>query len=93
MLNQSFCELFLSFDHGFNTIVHILDKGNFGTAKSAAVRDVIDVVVGLGVFTVSTTDLYVVLVSDSLEVCLLLSKVGQVDVDTCAKSGTEVSRA
>jgi len=41
----------------------------------------------------STSDLNVVFVSDSLEFLLLLSKVGQVNVYTSAKSSTKVGWA
>jgi len=50
-------------------------------------------VVSFGVLTMGTTDLYVVLVGNSLELLLLLTKVRQVDVYTCAKGSTKVGRA
>ena len=65
-------ETFLSLDHGFNTVVHVLDEVDFGTAKSAEVGNVEDAVVSLSVLSVGTTDLDVVLVSDCLELVFFL---------------------
>ena len=77
----------LSFDHGLDTVVHVLNEGGLGATESADVGDVVDVVVGLGVLAVSTANLHEVLVSNSLESFLVLTQVGEVDVD----GGTEGS--
>ena len=50
-------------------------------------------VVSLGVLTVSTSDLDVVLVGDGLELLLLVSELGQLDVDGGAETGSEVGGA
>ena len=65
-------ETFLSLDHGFNTVVHVLDEVDFGTAKSAKVGNVEDTIVSLSVLSVGSTDLDVVLVSDCLELVFFL---------------------
>ena len=65
-------ETFLSLDHGFNTVVHVLDEVDFGTAKSAKVGNVEDAIVSLSVLSVGSTDLDVVLVSDCLELVFFL---------------------
>jgi hypothetical protein len=72
---------FFSFDHSFYTIVHILDEVNFRSAQSALVRNIINVVVSLGVFAVSSSDLNMEPISNGFELRLLLAKQGQVDVD------------
>lgn len=55
---------FLSMDHGFNAIIHVLNEVNFGASKSAEVGNVEDAIVSFGVLSVGSTDLDVVLVSD-----------------------------
>ena len=65
-------ETFLSLDHGFYTVVHVLDEVDFGTAKSAKVGNVEDAIVSLSVLSVGSTDLDVVLVSDCLELVFFL---------------------
>ena len=65
-------ETFLSLNHGFNAVVHVLDEVNFGTTESAEVGNVEDAVVSLSVLSVGTTDLDVVLVSDCLELVFFL---------------------
>ena len=50
-------------------------------------------VVSLGVLTVSTTDLDVVLVSNSLELLLLVAELGESDVDGGTETGSEVGWA
>ena len=64
-----------------------------GTAEAALVGDVISAIVSLGVLSVDTSDLHVVLVSDSLEAGLVLAKKWQLHVHGGAHSGTEVGRA
>ena len=86
-------EFLLSGDHSLDTVVHVLHKVLFGAAEAAAVRDVVGAVVGLGVLTVDTADLDVVLVSDSLEGLHVLGELGELDVDGGAKGGTEVGGA
>ena len=86
-------ELLLSIDHGFDTVVHVLDKVDFGTAQSAEVGDVEDAIVSLSVLTVGTTDLDVVLVGNSLELSLLFGKLGELNVNGSAHSSTKVGWA
>ena len=49
--------------------------------ESALVGNVIDVVVGLGVLPMDASDLHMELVCDSLEVLLVLTELGKVDMD------------
>ena len=83
----------LSSDHGLDTVVHVLDEFLLGAAEAALVGDVVGAVVGLGVLTVDTTDLDVVLVSDGLEGSHVLAELGELDVDGGAEGGTEVGGA
>ena len=80
-------------DHGFDTVVHILNEVDFGATESTEVGDVEDAVVSLSVLTVSTADLDIVLVGDGLELFLLLTKLGELDVDRGAHTSTEVGGA
>ena len=88
-----FSESFLSFNHGLNAIVHVLDEINFGSSKSSLVRDVVDVVRRLGVLSMDASDLDVVLIGDLLEVGHFDSELGQLDVDGGSEGGTEVGGA
>ena len=51
----------------FNTIIHVLDKIFLGTTKSSLIRNVENTGVWLRVFTMDTTDLNVVFISNFLE--------------------------
>jgi len=70
-----------------------LSELNLVAAKSAQVGDIEDTIVSFGVLTVGTTDLDVVLVSDSLHLALVLLEFWQVDVDGGAHTGTQVGWA
>ena len=71
----------LLFDHGLDTVVHVLDEIDFGATKSALVRDVVDVVVSFSMLTMGTSDLDMEFVCDGLEIGFLLTEEGEVDVD------------
>ncbi len=86
-------ESLLLLDHSLDTIVHVLNKVDFRAAKSAKVGDIVDVVVGLGVLSVGTSDLDVVLVSDGLELLLSLAELGEADVHGGAETSAEVCGA
>jgi len=86
-------ESLLGGDHSLDTVVHVLDEVDLGATKSAEVRDVEDAVIGLGVLTMGTTDLDVVLVGDGLELILMLGKLRKFDMDGSAHAGSEVGGA
>jgi hypothetical protein len=75
------CELKFTIDHGLDAVVHVLDKINLRATKPALVRDVINMVVSFGMLTMGTSDLDIVLISDSLEFSLLEAEIGQVDMN------------
>jgi len=83
----------LFFDHFDDTVVHVLDKFDLAETETTLVGNVVGTVVGLSVLTVSTADLDVVLVGDSLELGHVLGKLGELDVDGSAESCAEVSGA
>jgi hypothetical protein len=91
------CELssegLLLLNHGLDTVVHILNEVLLRATKSALVGDIEGAVVGLGVLTVDTSDLHVVLVSDSLELSHVLGKLGELDVNGSSEGGSKVSGA
>ena len=60
-------------NHSFDTVVHVLNEVNFRAAESSLVGNVIDVVVSLSVLAMSSTNLDVVFVGNSLELILLAS--------------------
>ena len=92
-LGNSSCELLLSGNHSLNSVVHVLHESNFRSSESTSVGDVIDVVVSLGVFSMGSTDLDVVLVCNRLEFVLLLTEVGQVNVDRSSEGCSKISGA
>ena len=65
-------ETFLGLNHGFDTIVHVLDEIDLGATESAEVGNIVDSVIALGVFAVGSADLDIVLVSDCLELVFFL---------------------
>jgi hypothetical protein len=84
---------FLGSDHGFNTIVHVLDQLDLVSSESSQVGDVEDTIVGLGVLTVDTSDLDVVLVGNRLMKRCVLHQFWQVNVHGSSKSCSHVGWA
>lgn len=76
-----------------NTIDHVLDELLLRSTESPSVGDIKHTIVGLSVLTVGTTNLDVVLISDLLELSLVLGELGQLDVDGSSEGSTKVSRA
>ena len=74
-------KLHFGFNHGLDTVVHVLDEILLRAAKSALVRDIKDAVRGIRVLSVGATDLDVVLIGDALEAIPVLHEVLQADVD------------
>jgi hypothetical protein len=58
-------------DHGLDAVVHVLNQLDRASAESSLVGDVVDVVVGLSMLSMGTSDLDMILVSDCLEIFLL----------------------
>merc|ERR1712157_163170 len=86
-------ESLLSLDHGLDSVVHILDEVDLGTAETTQVGDIEDTVIGLSVLTVGTANLHVVLVGDSLELFGFLGQLGKLDVHGSAHTSAEVGWA
>ena len=63
----------LLFDHGLDTVVHVLDEIDFGATKPALVRNVVDVVVSFRVLAMGTSDLNMETVCDGLKVGFLFA--------------------
>jgi len=83
----------LLLDHSLDTVVHILNEVLLRAAETSLVGDVVGGIGGLGVLTVNTSDLYVELVGDGLELIPLLGELGESDVDGGAEGGSEVGGA
>ena len=86
-------QLELSVHHGLDSVVHILDKVLLRAAESAAIGDVEDAIVSVGVLAMAATDLHAKLVGDALKSGPVLHQVGKVDVDGGAKGCSEVGWA
>jgi len=70
-----------------------LDEVNLGAAETALIGNVKNAIMGLGVLTVGSSDLDVVLVSNSFKLSFLLAQEGQVDVHGSTQGGTEIGWA
>jgi len=70
-----------------------LDEVDLVSAESSQVGDIEDTIISLGVFTVDTTDLYMILVGNLLMELGVLHKLGEVDVDGGSETGTHVGGA
>ena len=84
---------FLGSDHGFNSIVHVLDKLDLVSTESSQVGDIKDSIIGLGVLTVDTSDLDVVLIGNRLVKRCVLHQFWQVNVHGSSKSCSHVGWA
>ena len=69
-------ERLLCLDKCLDSIVHVLSQLDFVAAKSSQVGNIEDTVVSFSVLAVGTTDLNVILISDSLELVLMLLELG-----------------
>jgi len=92
-LANSRSESLLSSDESLDTVVHVLGELDLIAAEAAQVGDVEHAIVGLGVLTVGTADLDVVLVGNALHEGVVLLELGQVDVDGSAHASAQVSGA
>lgn len=82
-----------SFNHGLDSVIHILDKVNFGESESSLVGDIENTITALRVLSVDSSNLDVILVSNLLELFLVLGKFWQLDVDGGSQSGSAVGWA
>ena len=89
----SFAHLDLSLHHGFDTIVHVLDKVLLTASKSALVGDIKDAIAGIRVLSMATTDLNIELISNTLKSSPVGHQHGKVDMHGGAESSTEVGWA
>ena len=86
-------ESLLSVNKSLDTVVHVLGELDLVAAETAQVGDVEHAIVSLGVLTVGTADLDVVLVGNALHEGLVLLELGQVDVDGSAHASAQVGGA
>ena len=93
IIGQVHSESLLSLDEGVDTVDHILNELLLRSAESSSVGDIEDAVIGLGVLTMDTSDLDVVLLSDGLELVLLGHELWKLDVDGASEGSTKVGRA
>jgi hypothetical protein len=92
--SASVCSEFLLFlNEGMDSINHILDKSLLGSSKSSSVGNIENSIVSLGVLSVDTSDLDEVLVSDGVELFLLLHKLWKFDVHRGSEGGSQVGWA
>lgn len=68
------CKFSFLSNHNFNSIIHVLDKLSFTSAKSSLVRNIKDWLCWLSVFSMNSSDLNKELVSYFLECLLLLAQ-------------------
>ena len=83
----------LGSDHGFDSVVHVLDKLNFVSSESSKVGNIENTIVGFGVFSVDSSDLHVIFVSNRLVEVLGLHQLWKVDVHGSSKTSSHVGWA
>ena len=76
-----------------NSVDHVLDEFFLGFTKSSFVRDIENSIVGFRVFSMDTSDLNLVLISEFVELFLLLHELWQVDVNGSSHSSSKVGWA
>jgi len=84
---------FLSLNKCSDTINHVLNKSLFGSTESSSVGDVEDTVISLRVLSVDTSDLDVVLISDGIELGLILLEFWELDMDRGSQGSSEIGWA
>ena len=93
LISSKYSEGVLSIDEGTDAVDHILNESLLGETESSLVGDVENTGAGVGVLTVDTTELHVVLSADVLHLGHVLAELGQLDVHGGSESGTKVGRA
>ena len=88
-------ESLLGGNHGFDTIIHVLDKVLLRSTESSLVGDIENAIVGLGVLTVDSSDLHVVLIGDLVELSFVCfaSEQWQFDMNRCSQGSSQVGWA
>jgi len=91
--SQNATKLELSFDHGLDTVVHVLDEVLLRATETASVGDVKDSVTRVRVLSVATADLHVKAVGNRLEARPVPRKFRQVDVDRSPQGSAQICGA
>jgi len=93
--SSSSTKSFLSCDHSFNTVVHVLNQVFFGSSKSSSVRDIENTIVSFGVLSMDSSDLNIVLVSNFVELLFVffLGKHWKFDMNGSSQSSSEIGWA
>jgi hypothetical protein len=86
-------QLGLCFHEGSDTVDHVLNEILLRSSESSKVGNIEDTVVGLGVLSMDTSDLNVVLVRDGIELVFLLGKTRKLDMNRGSKGSSEVGWA
>ena len=84
---------FFSLDHGFDTVVHVLDELDLVSSESSQVRDIEDTVISLSVLSVDTSDLDLIFVSNRLMEIWVLHELWKVNVNGGSESSSKVGWA
>jgi len=86
-------ESLLLSDHGFDTVVHVLDEIDLRATESSLVGDIVDVIGRFRVLSMDASDLDVEFVGNSLEVCHFSTELRELNMDRCSKGSSEISWA
>jgi len=76
-----------------DTIDHILNKFFLRFTESSSVGDIESSIVGFGVLSMDTSDLYLIFVSDFVELAFLSHKLWELDMDGGSHGGTKIGWA
>ena len=93
--SSSSTKCFLSSNHGFNSIVHVLDQVNFTSTKSSSVRNIENTIISFGMLSVNTSDLNIILISDFVELLFVLffGKHWEFNMNGSSQSSSKISWA
>jgi len=83
----------LSSDHGFDTIIHILDELDLVSSESSQVGNIENTIISLGVLTVDSSNLDVIFIGNGLMQGLSFHQFWQVDVNGGSQTGSHVGWA
>ena len=77
-------------NHCLYSIVHVLNEVFLRATKASPVGNIKDSIACVRMFAMTSANLHVVLISNCLEARPISHKIGQVDVNRCSQSCTEI---
>merc|ERR1712046_269562 len=92
-MSFNYPQALFSLDHGFNSIVHVLDELDLVSSESSQVGDIEDTIISFGVLSVDTSDLDLIFVSNGLMEVWVLHELWKVDMNGGSESSSKIGWA